>query len=171
MGVVLKSSSKDSAGAESDIEIHLVDKLENAADFPSLQPRLAQRIVFECNDLKFVSSYGAQAWALWMQSFDARQQFVFRDVPERAIDIFNLIANFLPSEHVIESFYVPYQCDSCKYETTWLARRGKDYVEAVGDKPAKINMPPTLNCQACKNQMTIGVWGSKYFRFLEHQST
>lgn len=170
MSVTLKTQPQKSTAGEADVELILADRIEDTDEFPKVQVRLAQRIVFDCRNLKFVSSYGAQKWSLWMRSFDPRQQFVFREVPERTVDIFNLLLNFLPANRTIESFYVPYQCDSCNHEDVLLARRGKEYIEAVDVNPAKVNVPENINCQACKGQMTLGVWKSKYFRFLDQNS-
>jgi hypothetical protein len=165
MGVVLKEPHGD------DIEIQLSGSISTDADFPQLRARLSQRIVFDCDGLEVLTPVGATAWSHWMRAFDERQQFVFRFLHERVVRVFSQINGFLPRESTIESFYVPYQCESCNHEDELLARRGKEYIEAVGGHPARLNMPATLNCQHCKNQMNLGVWESKYFRFLEHEST
>lgn len=150
-----------------DLTIELKGDIDENVVFPEQRVRLAQRIVFECRDLHHINSYGAQIWSKWMRAKDERQQFVFRHVPPRVVDLFNLIEGYLPLETVVESFFVPYECDNCHYEELLLARRGHEYIEAMNKQSAKLLLPTEINCPKCKHGMKLGVWESKYLRFLE----
>jgi hypothetical protein len=164
MAFVVKS--KDSGD---DIELEMQGALEEGAQLPALKPRLAKRVVIDFEHVDKINPEGLRLLSIWFRGFDQRQQFVFRRVPQRVVDIFNQVRELLPLEHIIESFYVPYQCATCEHTEEWLARRGKDYVEAADGRPLKLNLPTTINCSTCKNLMKIEVWESKYFRFLESQ--
>lgn len=140
--------------------------LDESITLPTKKFRLSQRIIFNCEKAAHISSYAAQTWSRWMHTQDQRQQFVFRAVSPRIVDLFNLIEGFLPQEAVIESFYVPYECEACSHEELLLARRGREFIEALGDQPAKLLLPQEINCPKCKSGMKLGVWESKYLRFL-----
>jgi anti-anti-sigma regulatory factor len=151
-----------------DIVVTLSGQLGEDTEFPKLNTRLSQRVILECDKISHLSSFAGQSWSNWMHKFDSRQQFVFRGVPPRVVDIFNLIEGFLPLEATIESFFVPYECETCGNEEDFLVKRGKDYLEAMNGEPAKLLFPTEINCQKCKNAMRLGVWKEKFLRFLDH---
>jgi len=150
-----------------DLLIELQGDIDEKVIFPQHKARLAQRIIFDCQNLHHINSYGAHIWSKWMKGHDQRQQFVFRHVPPRVVDLFNLVENYLPRESVVESFYVPYECETCHYEESLLAHRGREYIESINQNPAKLLLPQEINCPKCKHGMKLGVWESKYLRFLE----
>jgi hypothetical protein len=156
--------------SEEDVVIGLTGDLLEKEKFPEMKLRLSQRVVMDCEGLRHISSYAIMQWSRWMKSFDPRQQFVFRNLPPRAVDILNLVDDFLPTECTIENFYVPYECQSCDHEELYLARRGKEYLETQAEKAAILRLPTEINCPKCKNGMTMGVWQSKFLRFLEKRS-
>jgi len=156
-----------SGPADEDVIIELSGPLDEKIQFPDLSVRLRQRVIFECEKIEHVSSFAAQRWSVWMKSKDERQQFVFRKVPVRVIDLFNMVDGYLPPEVVVESFFVPYECAHCEHEEHVLARRGREYVEAAGGHKARILLPEEMNCPKCKNGMKLGAWEDKYLRFLE----
>ena len=151
-----------------DYIIEMSGDLGDDVEFPNKKFRLSQRIIFNCENLRHLSSFAMQKWSRWMKSQDTRQQFVFRMVPPRTIDIFNMIDGYLPDESIIESFYVPYECESCGHEELLLARRGREFVEALGHNAPKLLLPQEINCPKCKSGMKLGVWEAKFLRFLSH---
>lgn len=156
-----------SKSSDEDLIIELSGDLDETVKFPQMKVRLSSRIIFNCRELGHMNSMGAQIWSKWMGGFDQRQQFVFREVPPRVIDMFNLVKGILPKESTIESFYVPYECNSCGNEENLLVIRGKDYVESMNGQKANLLFPTEINCSKCKNSMRLGVWESKFLRFLE----
>ncbi len=153
-----------------DYIIELSGDLDEKIGFPEKKFRLSQRIIFDCDNIKYMSSFAAQKWSSWMREQDPRQQFVFRLVRPRMVAIFNMIENYLPNESIVESFYIPYECESCSHEELLLVRRGREFVEALGDNSAKLLIPQEINCAKCKSGMKLGVWESKFLRFLDKVS-
>jgi Zn ribbon nucleic-acid-binding protein len=153
--------------ADDDVNVKLSGNLDETTKFPNIKPRLSQRIVLDCQGLDHMSSYAAQQWALWMRSFDQRQQFVLRNLPPRTVDLINMVEDFLPKETTIETFYIPYECADCGYEELQLATRGRDFLEAQPGQAAVLRFAKEINCPKCKNVMNLGVWEHKYLRFLQ----
>ena len=151
----------------SDLEIVMSGPIDEETTYPNVSPRLSQRIVIDCEGISYINSYGIQKWSLWMRAFDERVQFVFRRVPRRLVELFNSIKDFLPKGAVVESFYVPFECDNCEHEEPYWAQRGRDYVEAYQNHKMRIVLPDEINCPKCKGILKVGVWESRYFRFLE----
>ena len=114
---------------DEDYIIAFTDTVGDDVEFPTTQPKISSRIVFDCGELRHISSYAIQKWSRWMMNFNPRQQFVFRKLPERLVNLFNQVKGLLPKEYIIESFSVLYFCDSCGNEETYLAERGKDFLE------------------------------------------
>lgn len=151
---------------DEDFIIELSGHLDEGLHLPENKLRLYQRVVFECDQLMHVNSLATQIWAVWMRSMPNGQQFVFRKVRPRIIHIFNVFSGFLPPEAIVESFYMPYECEKCGYEILWLARRGNEYLEAVSGASAKLRFTKEINCTKCTGQMTLGFWEDKYLNFL-----
>jgi anti-anti-sigma regulatory factor len=161
MAITIKSS----LDAE-DFLLELSGHLDESVEFPDVTLRLSQRVIIDCKTVSHINSYAAQMWSKWMKDKDPRQQFVFRNIPPRIVNKFNLIDGFLPSESTIESFYVPYECDNCEHEELVLAERGRDFIESQNENPAKLLLAEEINCPKCKSGMKLGIWETKYLRFL-----
>lgn len=161
MPVVIKSKLDDE-----DFIIELSGHLDEGSSFPENKLRLYQRVIFECDQLVHVNSMATQAWARWMQSMPPEQQFVFRKMRPRIVHIFNIFSGFLPANAIVESFYMPYECDNCEHEELWLACRGQEYLEATKGNPVKLRFAKEINCTKCSGRMTLGFWEEKYLYFL-----
>jgi hypothetical protein len=149
-----------------DVVLELTGYLDESVKFPNVSLRLSQRMIFECDGLVHVSSAAAQDWAKWIRHFSVDQQYVFRKVRPRVMHLFNVFTGFLPKHTVMESFYMPYECEKCGHEETWLAERGRDYLEAVGETPARVRFSKEINCSKCRGRMTLGFWEKIYLQFL-----
>lgn len=156
--------------SQEDVIVGLSGDLLEKEKFPDMRLRLSQRVIMDCQGLKHISSYAILQWAKWMHSFDPRQQFVFRNLTPRAVDILNSVSGFLPEDFSVETFYVPYECQKCEHEELYLARRGKEFLETQNEKAAILRLPVELNCPQCKSSMIVGVWQNKFLSFLEKRT-
>ena len=89
-----------------DYILELSGRLEGLEDYPSIgieDLQAINRVIFECDKLDWVNSFGAQKWLLWMRQFSDMQHFIFRDVQPRVLDLFSVVVGFLPKNSVIES--------------------------------------------------------------------
>jgi hypothetical protein len=161
MPLVLKSNPQDE-----DVVIDVIGHIDESAVFPQLKPRLSQRIIMNCAHVTHVNSFASWTWTKWMRAFDEKQQFVFREVTPVVVSIFNVVEDFLPRETIVESLYVPYECANCGHEELFLAVRGRHYVEAMGNQPASLMLPPEINCTKCDGRAKSSVFESKYWKFL-----
>lgn len=165
MTIQIKSDPSDE-----DCVIELSGDFNGSVGFIEVNPRLSQRLILDCDKVGFIDSMAAQNWSAWLKSFDSRQQFCFRHVRPNLIRLFNSIFEYLPSETTVESFYVPYACERCESEEAILVRRGKEYVEGVGESLPKLLLPEEINCMSCKDGgMKLAVVESQYLRFLSSQ--
>lgn len=154
---------------DEDVLIELYGHFDESVTFPKAKFRLSQRILLDCGGIQHINSHSIQTWMIWMRQFDSRQQFVFKNVPQRVVDIINMVDEFLPLESTVESFYVPYECDKCAHEEFVLVHRGKEFIERTEKSPAKMLFAKELNCPQCKSAMKISVIEKKYFQFLNQQ--
>jgi anti-anti-sigma regulatory factor len=150
-----------------DYTIEMIGTVDEGTDFPTEKLRLSQRVVFDCEKLNHINSYGLQKWSIWMKSVDERQQFVLKSVRPRIVNMLNRIYQLLPKEHIVESFYVPYECEQCGHAEDQLVRRGREYIEAHNGQPAKLLLPVEINCDKCKSVMKTDIWPEHYLKFLQ----
>jgi hypothetical protein len=170
MPLILKSQSHDVLNSD-DIELDLIGDLGHEVCLPRVHPRLSQRLVFDFGHLKRLSSSVTVQLATWWRQFDSRQQFVFRRLQPAFLNIVNQVDGFMPKETIVESVFVPYECENCESEELFLAERGVHYVEAIGDKPESVMLPHAINCNKCDGRSKISVFQSQYWKFLNPTSS
>src|SRR5690606_28880826 len=112
-----------------------------------------QRVVIDCHGIDRVNSVGLQKWANWMRGQSPAQQFVFLGCQPRLMETFFTVDGFLPTQFTVESFQLTYECLGCDHAQTLLLERGKHFIEAVGNKPFRLNVPSEVNCPKCRGQM------------------
>ncbi|OFZ15938.1 MAG: hypothetical protein A2Z20_10800 [Bdellovibrionales bacterium RBG_16_40_8] len=149
-----------------DVIIELSNDLSETMSLPNIKPLLSQRVIFECENIKYINSEAVQLWAHWLSKLDERIQIVFRKTPPRVVDYFNIIDGFLPTSATVESFFVPYECEKCEHVELYLAQRGKDYIDSSAGEAVQINLPKIINCPGCQGAMELGIWKEKYLKFL-----
>jgi hypothetical protein len=155
---------------DEEVIIELYGNFDESVTFPKDKFRLSQRIIFDCGGVEHINSHSIQTWMIWMRQFDSRQQFVFKNVPQRVVDIINMVDEFLPPESTVESFFIPYECEKCAHEEFILVHRGKEFIERTVKSKAKMMFTKELNCPKCKSAMKISVIEKKYFQFLNQPS-
>lgn len=150
-----------------DCGLNVFGDVSEQEHFPYIKVKLSSRIILNFTKAGRLSEQGLVHWSEWIRSFDSRQQFVFRAVPARWMEIFQRTQGALPIDLVVESLYIPYVCDHCGAEENWLAVRGKHFVESHSGKTSRTIFPDSFNCEKCKGLMKFGPWEEKFLKFLD----
>ncbi len=149
--------------------IHFTGHMNEFTRFPETTVKLRNKLIFDCEDLLSINSMGLQIWTKYMKQLDHKQQVIYRGCHSQLMRYMVFVAGLLPANSTFNSFYVPYECETCLYVEDILMVRGKDYVEAMNGFPSRKHFPERINCSKCSSTMEISVLDSRYFDFLERQ--
>lgn len=159
-------SAKGSA-FQNGLLIEFSGPVDEHADFSIVQVGQEVPLTFDLEKVTRINSLGIRTWMVWFAKNAAGRSLTFRSCPKIVVDQFNMVANFLPKSAVVESFFVPYFCETCSHEQAVLLQAGTDYLQATASSPPTFNLPPTPVCEKCSVAMDLDVNQNAYFRFLK----
>lgn len=119
----------------------------------------AKSIDFDFSEVKGINSCGIREWIRWISPFP-NTKMVYKNCPKVIVDQINMVDGFLPSNALVESFYVPYYSDELEEEKHVLFTYGKEFSEQGMNYPAEV-------LDSKNNPMELDVIENKYFRFLQ----
>lgn len=112
-----------------------------------------------------VNSVGCRQWAIWIKNLKRGGATFLHKCPPIFINQVNILIGLLPDDFTVESFYVPYHCESCGAEEVQLFERGRHFqtLEAI-------NVQEQIICPVCSALMELDVVKERYFGFLRRKS-
>lgn len=119
----------------------------------------SKNIALDVGGIDLINSCGCREWIKLMKTVKPGVSLSFANCPKIFIDQVNLLKDFIPPSGAIESFNVPYFCESCskitlqKYSVSQLANGPKDVSE-------------NMTCSHCGKQSELDVIPNTFFRFL-----
>jgi len=134
--------------------------IDEDSSFSELDLSNKDRVIFDLEGVKSINSCGIREWINWLKT-GSKTNFSFRSCPKIIVDQINMVSGFLPEKGEVESFFVPYYCDSSGSEKMVLFSREKEFTENG------IHYPENIVCDESGSEMEIDIIESKYFRFLK----
>lgn len=116
-------------------------------------------VVLDLEGVTAINSVGIREWIKWTKSFPASIQIAVRKCPKIIVDQINMVAGFLPTGTVVQSFYVPYYADASGNEKMVLFENGKEFKNGELFPPAEVK-------DDSGEVMEMDVIEAKYFKFL-----
>lgn len=141
--------------------LELKGNVDEDANFTPPDVGSASAVVLDLEGVQAINSVGIREWIKWIKAFDAGLQLSVRRCPKIIVDQINMVAGFLPSQAVVESFYVPYYSDSSGNEKMVLFTRGKEFNDGEVNPPASVK-------DDSGEEMEMDVIEGKYFKFLKN---
>ncbi|MBX9768852.1 MAG: hypothetical protein K2X47_16385 [Bdellovibrionales bacterium] len=138
-------------------------QIDEDVSFADLTADGASQVILDLEGVTSVNSCGIREWVKWLKSFPAGTKCVYVNCPKLVVDQMNMVAGFFPKGSTVESFYVPYYCESCSNETLIPFTNGKDFTGKA------VTAPESVKCASCGQDAEIDVIEAKYFKFLENQ--
>jgi len=126
-----------------------------------------QELWIDLSKMQYLNSLGVKHWVLWTGSLKPTLKITMSKCPSSIINQVNMVAGFLPSAAIIESFYIPYSCEKCSQESSLLHENGKHFVMGNPQRPGWITPIATNPCPKCKVDMEPDVVFDQYFAFLK----
>ena len=150
--------------------VKLTGEIDEMVDFSGLEiPKDQNRITIDLKEITMLNSVGLRSWVLWIKSIE-QDVIVLRHCPNVAVHQMNILEGFMPLKTIVESFEVPYNCESCGEDTLTWAKRGEQYFERTADKADWIKIAENIECQNCGKEAELDVIPTKYFHFLKSRN-
>lgn len=137
--------------------------VDEYADFTELNLAASTLLTVDFSGVVRMNSSGIRTW---VQTIMKNQiQLNLRNCASAVVEQFSMIPEFIGRNGQVESFFVPYHCQSCDYETKRLMRPGLDIPVGVS-----IDFPTSLAqaCPKCGGKVEFDHNPEIYFSFLRY---
>lgn len=119
-----------------------------------------KEVVLNLEKITAINSCGIREWIKWLKAEGTSSVITFKNCPKIIVDQINMVAGFLPSNAVVESFYVPYFNEESGNEKMILFNKGKEFTDAGVKPPDEVK-------DTNGSHMEMDVIEAKYFKFLK----
>ncbi len=144
-------------GAKIKFEFH--GTIDEDAVFPPV-PANAQEFIFNLESVSGINSCGVREWVRWTSGFAPSIPVKIERAPKSFIDQVNMVDGFLPKHFEVQSFHVPYYCETCDDVTNVLLVRGTHFTSG------NLKVEEAGTCATCSKETELDVIRDKYFRFV-----
>lgn len=134
--------------------------IDEDASFAGLEFGPENQIIFDLQEVSAINSCGIREWINWIRTAPSGSQIIYKNCPKVIVDQINMVAGFLPDNAKVESFYVPYYCESSGNEKMVLFTEGKEF------KDGEVFPPEDIKDDETGEFMEMDVIEAKYFKFL-----
>lgn len=145
---------------ETECRVILVGAIDENCRLPELPASIVVPLRIDLSGIKSINSVGCREWTVWLKKVQALGGIHLYRCPSVFISQVNILVGFVPEDIVIESFYVPYYCESCGAEESVLYERGKHFTDINAIVPKE-----TIICPVCSASMGLDVVKERYFNF------
>lgn len=124
----------------------------------------ADSVTMDLMDVTRMNSTGVREWHLWMtglRSVNPDAIVILKNCPRFFIDTMNMIYEFVPGPHIVESFVVPMYCEKCDESQEVMLNHNPDENGSVAEIAV-----PQLVCESCGEAMEPDFVERTYFKFL-----
>jgi hypothetical protein len=136
--------------------IKFAGRMDETSHLEELIPRLPPGdLVFDCEAIKFVNSFGMREWVRFARALHGRGTLTLQRVADTLMTQMNLIPE-LAHRLRITSFHAQYLCPACGGEAVPL-------IDAVAHAEALAVMrAPEVQCAECGAAMELGDFPERY---------
>lgn len=155
-GLTIKQSKKDKT-----LQIDLIGTVDESASYADISFMGVSKLVINTRDLTSINSWGVREWVRWVRTFPLGMETTLVECASILVDNINMIAGFLPRGAAVESFFVPYYCNSCNHSGEYL------FESDIDVKNGNIVESRSATCENCNRPAEWDIIASSYFRFLK----
>lgn len=130
-------------------------------DFSRLVPRLAGRVIFDLEGVRYLNSAGVRHWVEFVRRLAGVRSYVFVRCSVAFVTQASMVPEVL-GQGQVESFYVPYACERCELEEERLHQTAT--LTGAGRWPPEV---VSYACPRCQGALTLDDVPERYFAFLE----
>ncbi len=145
---------------EGDTTIYsLSGNIDDNSDFSVIEPT-SPNLVLDFQNVSSVNSYGIKKWAVLLTSLESKN-VSYRNIPTILVEQINII-NHLRRGVTLESFYLPFGCESCDIEIDKLVTLEDVKTEGYFD-----SLDELYDCERCRSHLEFLDDEDIYFIFLD----
>lgn len=124
-------------------------------------------LIVDMANMTYINSIGVKNWIMWTVKIPKDCTVRLLNCPFVIVSQAATVMGFTAPNMFIESFRMPYLCESCNFDNFVLGVRGKEFDYSRDGQPSKITLPTHLTCPKCK-QSTFepDFLSEKTFKFL-----
>ena len=152
---------------DSELSLTLAGVIDERSEFPVIDASKYKNIDFDLKLLEYINSIGIRDWVNWIEPLSKKCQISMRNCPKRLVQQFNLVNGFLPKGTHVFSLYVPYFCEKCNFEKSFLFRVGSEVKLEAGKVSLNVDIKKFKDCKVTDCELEIDGSEEKYFQFLK----
>ena len=142
--------------------VEFIGEIDENVDFSDLGKRLKGEVVFNLSGVRRINSCGVREWVNFVRDLPGITNLVYSHCSPAIVTQLNMIYNFKGGA-TLRSFYAPYVCDDCDYETEKL-------FDIKDQFPNKSSADlPTFDCPECKTELEFDDLPERYLAFLSEE--
>jgi len=145
---------------QSSVTLRLFGDIDEDASFQDIEIGKGKEVIIDMSGVDHINSHGSRQWIKWAHSIPATVPIKVINCGPIFLDYVNMIHGFLPTQGHVESFKVPYYCESCG-TVTFKTYQSKDISTPVRD------IIPIMDCPKCSSTAEMDVISPNFFKFLE----
>lgn len=132
--------------------------LDENADLSPLKGATGQ-IRIDFGGVKRVNSCGVRDWVNLLATFDPSSELSYENCSMVVVKQLNAVPDFL-GKALVKNFEAPYYCEECDEEA--VINIQTDQIQG--------EVPPTIQCPQCKNDMNFDAIPKQFFDFIKRAS-
>ena len=144
---------------EKAMSLRLIGSIDEEAALENIKVGTSKDLIIDIGEVNFMNSYGGREWIKWTHKLNSNRNLRFLNCPSVFLEYVNMIDGFIPSNGTIESFKIPYYCESCNKVTN------RNY-ESKSITDVSKDVALNMTCSHCKKNAEIDVVVPNFFKFL-----
>lgn len=126
-----------------------------------------QELTLDLGKVTYINSIGVRQWILWTLKIPPDCAVKMVNCPFVFSSQASMVVGFMTKNMTMESLWLPYACENCKFEDSYLAKRGTDYEYPSAGQPSRVSVPEQRTCPKCKtDNLETDFLRDKVFKFL-----
>jgi hypothetical protein len=149
------------------IVVTLKGALNANTEFPKLTKDNANEILIDMDGVSYINSGGIKSWFVWFQDINQSltgYPITFVKMPALSVRQAASIRGFIPQGSKVNSFYVPYFCESCNNNSSVLYKNGENW-DSNWSREDKIKKISESRCPKCNSVVEIDAIPEHYTDF------
>src|SRR5262245_47996782 len=100
--------------------------IDERTEWPEID-RSQGRVDIDLGDIELMNSAGCGAWVKWVRGVQVKDGIFLHNCPPHFITQASILIGIVPAGVTVQSFFVPYFCDSCGASEQLRFELGKDF--------------------------------------------
>jgi hypothetical protein len=150
----------------SNLALAFTGVIDEDVEFPQVTPPEGE-LHIDLQNVSSINSVGIREWLNWITPLAEKSKVILMNAPKALVFQFNMVEGFLPKNAKVNSFYVPYFCETCDQEYNVLFNVGKEVEVSAGQYKINYDVKAANLCKGADCEIEMDASEGKYFQFLK----